>query len=195
MITSEELADLCKSQDVEAIISHFDPYILSQAKCRLPLFPNGYELDDLIQVARISVWECAMKSREVKLVTYFYIAIKGAILNELKRANRKKRVVLSGADSLDRKMCCDTEDTFLDILPDTKLGVEPQVIRREQLGVIEDAKSSLSKKQLEYFNMWSKGYRLSQIAVKYNTSYYCVSGAVNAAKIKIRSNLEVMSSL
>lgn len=192
MISSEELAELCMEQDIETIIAKFDGYIHKRAKRMITSFPNGYEVDDLIQIGRVTVWELAVHPSRPKLVQYFYGAIKNSILVELRNSKRKKRLCLSNAFNLDARVCDGSNDTFLDLLVDDKLiELDDLLIQSEQIKKIEHSVNKLSKIKRTYLHMWAKGYEGKEIAAIFNKSGSSVHSNLFSAKRTVRSDLNV----
>ena len=192
MISSEELEKLCAEQDIETIIAEFDSYIHKQARKMITSFPNGYEVDDLIQIGRVTVWKLIIHPNRPKLVQYFYGAIKNSVLVELRNSMRKKRLCLSNAFNLDAKVCDDSNDTFLDLLVDDKLiGLDDLLIQSEQIKKIEHSVNKLSRIKRTYLHTWAKGYEGKEIAAIFNKSGRSVHSNLFSAKRTVRSDLNV----
>ena len=128
----------------------------------------GYEIDDLYQIASISLYEAVRSYRDNQgslFYTYLYHCIDNNIKTELRNQNTKKKLALNESISYDKNYL-DTDIPLINFLKDEN-AIDPfdYMLNRELEIKYINFINSLSFENAIIFEMRNDGFRLKEISL------------------------------
>ncbi len=133
--------------------------------------PDGVQVNDLYQEAKIGLLEALYTYRESKVVGlahYVKICVQSHIGDSLRKCSTKSYRLLDTRLSLDMDIADDGSLTFMDLVECGNLEFNPhyQASKQEQINILKGRLSVLSPLENEVYHLWNKGYSYKEIAAK-----------------------------
>ena len=191
-LTDEELFDLIRQKDREAmdfLISKYRVMVKSKART---YFIIGGDTEDLIQEGMIGLYNAIRDydKDKSKFSTFAEVCVSRQILTAVKAASRKKHMPLNTYISLNNPVIFDSEEdnaSFLDIIKNSStLNPESLIIGEESKNsLIAHIYTSLSKMEKEILFLYLSGRSYSEIAEMTNKNEKSVDNALQRVKKKL----------
>ncbi len=190
-LTDEMLALSAKTElqdknDSEYLVELLKRYMGTINHIVSKYFVKGWDTEDLIQEARLSVIS-AVKSfdGQSSFKNYASKCIKNSVLTLIKKANRLKNLPL--LDYVPINGFNETDDASKNkLLPFIKTGPEEHFIERENVQeLVVKIKEVLSKYEYEVFSLYLEGYSYEDIKNKLNVETKSIDNAVQRARKKL----------
>ena len=196
-LTDEELFDLIRQKDREAmdfLISKYRVMVKSKART---YFIIGGDTEDLIQEGMIGLYNAIRDydKDKSKFSTFAEVCVSRQILTAIKAASRKKHMPLNTYISLNNPVVFDSEEdnaSFLDIIKNSStLNPESLIIGEESKNsLIAHIYTSLSKMEKEILFLYLSGRSYSEIAEMTNKNEKSVDNALQRVKKKLNDFIE-----
>ena len=196
-LTDEELFDLIRANDREAmdfLISKYRVMVKSKART---YFIIGGDTEDLIQEGMIGLYNAIRDydKDKSKFSTFAEICVSRQILTAVKAASRKKHMPLNTYISLNNPVNYDSDDegaSFLDIIKSSStINPESLIIGEESKNsLIAHIYTSLSKMEKEVLFLYLSGKSYSEIAEITHKNEKSVDNALQRVKKKINDFVE-----
>lgn len=155
-----------EEKEIEKIINSFMPLIVKLAK----QYKNqDVDMDELIQVGRISIWKLVPKCRDAKWLPLF---IKKGLISSMHEAAKKQWDIESKELSIDTALC--GEIIFVN-------GEDAR--RKMELEVMLD--NLLNREEAEFCRRLIDGFTQKELAAVYGVSQQCISARLRAIKRKL----------
>lgn len=204
MVTNEQLCELVhmfKNGDknaFESILNKMRPSIYKEAHKYKNLLPSSYDFEDLVQVGMLEIWKSLSNIKDDKyLFSYFYGCIRCSMLKMIRSEKALKRMSNYGTISLDSEIVDSDNDkkNLTYFLSDNNIiPFDSYLIKQEELKSIEDSKNKLSQRELKAFDLWSKGFEASKIAILTGCSITQTYNSLQKSKAKIRGTIKNVPS-
>jgi RNA polymerase sporulation-specific sigma factor len=193
LLSDELLADLAKKKDDAAfsvLLDRYMPFINYKSRV---YFISGMERQDLVQEARIGLYNAVMyydASREASFPTFACICMSRKMSCAAKRCRAMKNNYLNNYvciyrddDSLEELYEAESNSAAKDCLSDP----QNYVLYMELRGEVESAlENDLTEMERQCFAEYLSGSRCSEIAEKYVIGAKSVDNALNRAKRKMQ---------
>ena len=197
-MSDEEIVDLCKSKDKEAM-----DYLLNKYKSEVYLkttkyYINGAEQEDLFQEGMIGLYKAIRdfdKTKEISFKNFAYLCIERQIMTAIKGSNRQKHVPLNSAVSLNQSSFENNDgDEVSDLIDtlDTHVIEDPleTLTKQEYYSYVNDAiDKSLSEYEKNVLNKYIAGESYKEIAESLDTPIKSVDNAIQRIRKKTIKNI------
>jgi RNA polymerase sigma factor (sigma-70 family) len=204
MVTNEQLFELVhKFNDgdknaFESILNKMRSSIYKEAHKYKNLLPSSYDFEDLAQVGMLEVWKSLSNIKDDRyLFSYFYGCIRCSMLKMIRSEKALKRKSNYRTISLDAEIVdYDNDKTNLSyFLSDNNIiPFDSYLTKQGELNLIKDSKNKLSKRERKAFDLWSKGFEASKIAILTGCSITQTYNSLQKSKAKIRRTIENVPS-
>ena len=159
---------------------------------------NNMELDDVIQVGRMHLWECCVKYDAERVKTFNAYVMKGmkwAMSDEIHMKGRTVRVSRHVSPEERNRLNFHSIDLFIE--GETESGyfaVSPIDVEEEVISSIEfeEVTSVLEEKEKSIILHIGEGYTPAEIAMKFEMGYTTVNTKKNKAFLKINPDYKPM---
>ena len=197
-MSDEEIVDLCKSKDKEAM-----DYLLNKYKSEVYLkttkyYINGAEQEDLFQEGMIGLYKAIRdfdKTKEISFKNFAYLCIERQIMTAIKGSNRQKHAPLNSAVSLNQSSFENNDgDEVSDLIDtlDTHVIEDPleTLTKQEYYSYVNDAiDKSLSEYEKNVLNKYIAGESYKEIAESLDTPIKSVDNAIQRIRKKTIKNI------
>lgn len=156
-----------------------EPIIFSVTK---GVWAPGFTRDDLINEARIGIWEASLTwdlSKGCTWNSFASVCAKRKVIDLITHSNRKKNQFFSLAEWIERTEAYE--------IPDMELLSAATEAKRKLHQIINAAK--LTDKEREVIELILLGYTYTEIAHKLNTTYKAVDNSIQRAMKKFKLQL------
>ena len=196
-LSDEEIVDLCKDQDKEAI-----NYLLAKYKSDVYMkttkyYINGAEQEDLYQEGLIGLFKAIRdfdKSKEISFKNFAYLCIERQIMTAIKGSNRQKHVPLNSALSLNQSSYENSDGEVSDLIDtlDTHIIEDPleTLTKQEYLSYVNEAiEKNLSEYEKNVLSKYIAGESYKEIAQSLDTPVKSVDNAIQRIRKKTLKNI------
>ena len=155
---------------------------------------NGFEMEDLIQIASMTITECALKynpddERNASFTTYTITAIRNNIIKHVSRTQKKHRKEEEHIKHIESGLEAEIKATETQVYPISLNALAEKLDRQ----IYKNCEPEIST--LEVLKMLSEGDKPRDIAKRFNVDVQHVYGVIGKIRYTIRRNEAVYREL
>lgn len=185
-LSEEELIKSAQGGNAESTDMLLRRYKSLVIKCAREYFITGAETDDLIQEGMLGLYKAIVSydaDNGARFISFAYTCIRSNILDAVRKAGREKHRPLSNYVSLTQ------EENGVDVFGAEGSNPEEIALKEEYIsGLLEQAKSKLSKKENAVFDLYMNGLSMHEIAHSMSMDIKQVDNALQRIKKKVRKS-------
>lgn len=185
LMTDEELVSLCRDDNQEAWAQLYLRYCAVSKAIALKIKNSGIENDDLVQeglIGFLAAVHSFNSEKNASFKTYAWTCIRNKMLNAVSHSKAKKFV--SANDCLSLSVENEIESD--------KMNIEDLIIAKNNAQQISQIISQkLTKRERDVLRLYINAKTYDTIAAELSISKKAVDGALQRAKAKLKSELDV----
>ncbi|MBE5737916.1 MAG: sigma-70 family RNA polymerase sigma factor [Clostridiales bacterium] len=184
-MSDEQLLELAKSQDTEAIEQLLERYKYVASAVAHSYFLNGGDAEDLLQEGMIAVFNAINTfNGKASFKSYVYTCVKNKIITLIKQSNRYKNQPLNNYISFSGFLEGDADKN--ELLTDFSFGPEEVIINTEAENELKNIiTKTLSEYEHDILVYYLKGYSYREISEKFNKKEKSIDNALQRIRKKI----------
>ena len=189
MLTDEELVELVKNGDGQALDNLIEKYNRLILKITRSYFLVGGDREDLMQEGRIGVMNAANTfNGSISFKNYAYTCIRSSVFSAIKKAKSKKNIPLENYVPLFGNIDDDEQYDKNEVVVGTAENPETGYINREAAEEFSNKiKGELSDFEYTILSDYLKGYSYKEIGNKVGKSEKSVDNALFRIRKKIKA--------
>ena len=184
-MSDEQLLELAKNQDVNAIEQLLERYKYVASAVAHSYFLNGGDAEDLLQEGMIAVFNAINTfNGKASFKSYVYTCVKNKIITLIKQSNRYKNQPLNNYISFSGFLEGDADKN--ELLTDFGFGPEEMIINIEAENELKEIiLKTLSEYEHDILVYYLKGYSYREISEKFNKKEKSIDNALQRIRKKI----------
>lgn len=185
LMSDEELVSLCRKNDEEAWTQLYSRYCAISKVIALKIKNSKIENDDLVQEGLIGFLAAVHSfnaEKNVSFKTYAWTCIRNKMLNAVSHSKAKKFVSSNDCLSLSEELEIESDE----------MNIEESIIAKNNaLQISKIISEKLTKRERDVLRLYINAKTYDAIAAELSISKKAVDGALQRAKLKLKSELDV----
>lgn len=185
LMSDEELVSLCRKNDEEAWSQLYSRYCAISKVIALKIKNSKIENDDLVQEGLIGFLAAVHSfnaEKNASFKTYAWTCIRNKMLNAVSHSKAKKFVSSNDCLSLSEELEIESDE----------MNIEESIIAKNNaLQISKIISEKLTKRERDVLRLYINAKTYDAIAAELSISKKAVDGALQRAKSKLKSELDV----